>query len=310
MDVLRDDGVNLVAVHSNENGRTVYFINPVMTAADSAIAGRDEGTLVFGVGSDTHFGSSFFLQQSFYEVMRQLWISGVRTVFLAGDITEGPNDNGCRESLLRPDMEGQTDIAAEALLMHSGIQFYGIPGDHDLLFKKNPLDRLEKKANNFTNLGNGPVDMVCHGIRIRLIHGHELSEISDQFGYSAHAKAKRVADDFDIRKFEEAPHLLLRGHSHTFYRGIDHDVYVLQPGSFRDSPPGILDGDNEYYARRVLDGSVGAFRVELHYSHSAITSLNTTYMYPGMASGEKDYPLAETPIGVADSPIVSRQRTR
>ncbi|MCX8175092.1 MAG: metallophosphoesterase family protein [Candidatus Micrarchaeota archaeon] len=295
IDALRKDGVRIIATESRQDGGVRYSIN-IMPDAHNVflISEQDskERKMDFGFISDLHFASVFHLPKSFYEAMRRLADRGVKRVYVAGDVHDGTRIyKGHEVNLLGWTVEQQTDIAAEALFKHPDLEFWAIAGNHDYSFTKQngvkPLAILEKKVDNFKNLGDMMADVVYHGIKIRLLHGGSGRVYATS--YPSQTYLRDYFRGLEKTELKDVPHLLLVGHYHTYYQGKDHGIIVLQPGSFQD-------GDNEYCLRRGLTGPVGAFHITLRYKDGTINEFYTTYIQPKAANKERGAAFAKTTV--------------
>jgi predicted phosphodiesterase len=219
------------------------------------------------------------MNKTWHEAMDQLEDRGITKCYVAGDITDGNNVyHGHLENLSEIGIEDQTDIVAESLIKHPKLEFAGISGNHDYSFTKEngakPLAILEKKVDNFRNLGDMRADVVYKGIKFRLLHGaggrtYALSYPSQTY----------LRDYFKGLEREDIsngiPHVLLIGHFHTVYSAKDHGIYVIQPGSFQDS-------DNEYCIRRGLTGPAGLYAVKIWVRDGKIKGLEQEYIQPNL----------------------------
>ena len=293
--MLREKEIQVTATQSKSTGEVFYYINQLPDAHNVYfISGPDkkDRMMDFGYVSDLHFASVFHLPKSFHESMKSLESYGITRVYISGDLLDGTKIyKGHEVNLLRWGVNEQADIAAEAFAMHPTLEFWGIAGNHDYSFTQQngvkPLAILEKKADNFKNLGDFMADVVYHGIKIRLLHGGGgrayATSYPSQTYLRDHFRGLEREDLMDV------PHVLLLGHYHTFYQGKDHGVMVFQPGSFQD-------GDNEYCVRRGLTGPAGAFRIQLNYSNAVIKESHVSYIQPAVVAEEKGTAFAKTSI--------------
>ena len=295
--MLREDFENITTIKSNKTGELLYYLKVLPNANNVYfINGPDkkERVLRFGFVSDMHFSSIFHMSESFHDVMDKLENLGVSKVYVAGDILDGAGMfKGHEETLRQFDVDGQTKIAAEAFAKHPSLEFWGISGNHDISFikynkKVNPLEILEMKSDNFKNLGNTSADVICHGIRIRLRHGdvtREHTTSNSEVSYSNHHSRRQYR-----KHTNKPPHILLQGHYHTFFQGVDNGTIVLQPGSFRDT-------SIEYSVSHELT-TVGAFYVELRCSSGAIKEWHTAYIQPDFAVQIEDIAIENPTITI------------
>lgn len=300
IDILRKEDVKVVTTQFG-NADPLYYVNVLPDARNVYfISGPDEKRreMDFGAISDIHFASVFHLPKSFHEAMRRLEDKGVRRVYIAGDVIDGTHIyKGHEVNLASWTVDGETDIAAEALSKHPNLDFWAIAGNHDYSFTQQngirPLAVLERKIPNFRNLGDFRADVVYHGIKIRLLHGGGGRAYATS--YPSQIYLRDYFRGLEPEEISNAPpHILLLGHFHTYYQGFDHGVLILQAGSFQD-------GDNEYCARRGLTGPTGALHVSLKYANGVIDESTTTYIKPKAASKEKGVAFAKTVVNYDDN---------
>jgi hypothetical protein len=213
--------------------------------------------------------------------MQNLEDRGVTRVYLAGNLLDCAAIGSCREAG-HPEwpIEEQTDLAAQAFSRHPLLEFWGIAGKADQSFLQEnevrPLALLEKKADNFRNLGDLRADVIHHGLRIRLLQGDSTSYPSQIY---LHDYIRGVEE----HKLIEEPHILLLGQFYPYCQGKDHGVMIFEPGGF-----------HEYYARRGASGSSGAFHIQVRYQDSAISESYAGYVRPPERLGENGMAFVRT----------------
>jgi predicted phosphodiesterase len=307
MNMLHKEDVNVTSMRSR-GGTTLYHVSQLPAVCNVFNIEPDKvGVLSFGFASDLHSSSKFYLQNSFHNVMDKLEGRGVSRVYIAGDILEGTHVYNGQETLLqRHSVEDQTDFAADEFAKHPRLNFSGISGNHEIISAKhektNALAILQEKADNFKYLGDMIAKVVCDCVQFIMIHGNRAYASL----YPSHAILKDYF--YGLTKKEmarNAPDLMLLGHFHTLYQGIDRGVLVLQPGSF-------LVNSNERRDERLHTTAVGAWHVEIEYSNPTtrnpqINRVQTTYIRPDPAATAKDMQIsfAESAIGSGNLPAVN-----
>ena len=237
----------------------------------------------FGAISDLHFASKYHLPKTFDETMNKFKQKGITRVYVAGDIIDGVNIyKGHLENIIATTVDDQTDIAAEALSKHPDLEFWGISGNHDYSFTKQngvrPLAILERKIDNFKNLGDLRADVVYHGIKIRLVHGGSGRAYAKS--YPSQTYLRDLFGGMEKEDLKKLPHIILLGHYHTLYNGKDHGIHIIQPTSFQDS-------DNEYCIRKGLTGPNGGYHIMFRYKEGVIDEFNTSFIQPKIQISEK-----------------------
>lgn len=268
-----------------ENGKTFYHIRVLPDSGNVyRISEATDETVImrFAVAADFHMGNKFHLSGTWHDAMRITEDAGIKTVYVSGDVLDGQNVyHGQLENLCAFGVEGQTDLAAEAISKHPRLRFKAISGNHDYSFTKlngvKPLAVLEQKVKNFKNCGDLRADVIQNGVRMRMIHG--ASGRSYARSYPSQTYLRDYFTGLDKRQFVDVPDMMFLGHYHTMYQGKDHGIFVLQPGSFQDS-------ENEYCIRRGLTGPIGLWHIKMTVKSGVILDLSTKYVQPEVSYGE------------------------
>jgi predicted phosphodiesterase len=293
LDKLKEKHVRVNASTRRRDGELVYNINVLPESGNVYhISGADKKkrTMKIAASADYHFASTFQMPKTFHEAMKRTVDEGITKVYVAGDIVDGKNIyRGHLENLVTASVEGQTDMAAEALSKYPELEFWAIAGNHDYSFTKltgsKPLSILEAKIDNFKNLGDLKADVIYRGIRIRLLHG--ASGRTYATSYPSQTYLRDYFKGLEREDMTNIPHLMILGHFHTLYHGKDHGMYIIQPGSFQDS-------DNEFCVRRGLTGPNGLFHLEMEFQDGMINEFAARYIQPRISRTEKGSAFSKT----------------
>ncbi len=201
-----------------------YWLSTISRAEDNRYEILWDGTelIRFGVVSDTHMGSTYeqntFLHQlyDFYEEQ------GVKTVFHAGDISEGYYTNR-QEQIYQLHAYGE-DQQAEYIIKHypkrDGITTQFITGNHDFTHMRNGGANIGK------HIARGREDMIYLGADRAVINLTPKCKIELRHP----GNGTSYADSYQLQKLIESisggdkPNAIFVGHYHkynvTFYRNV------------------------------------------------------------------------------------------
>jgi predicted phosphodiesterase/biotin operon repressor len=110
--------------------------------ARPSLAAREAQTVVaqpgaaqtFAVISDLHFGSKYHRRDFLEDFVWRAYQSGVRNIFIVGDILDGCYRHG-RWELTHHGLEEQAEECATGLPAHTDLTYEGITGNHDQTFE-------------------------------------------------------------------------------------------------------------------------------------------------------------------------------
>jgi len=260
--VLRGEGTAVAATRLRSSQEVAYYMNLVPDAYNIyRISGQDskDRYMDFGFVSYPDISGEFSSSGPFHRTMSRLEDQGISRVYVAGGVLEGADIHRNRyENSIPWSVEEQTERAAEAFQRHPGLEFWGISGGRDRSFRREemvePLAMLEKKADNFRNLGDLRAEIIYHGIKIRLLRGDATSHPAEIYVHD-------YVQGIEQHALVDEPHVLLLGRSRD-----RQCVISFQPGGFR-----------EHFARQ---GMAGAFYVQMRYQDALIREFSISYIHP------------------------------
>lgn len=92
----------------------------------------------FAVMSDLHFGSKYHLRSQLLDFVDRAYESGVRLMFLPGDLLDGCYRHG-RWELTHHGFDEQVKDFFDGLPVRKGLEYFGISGNHDQTFEETGL---------------------------------------------------------------------------------------------------------------------------------------------------------------------------
>ncbi len=234
---------------------------------------KSEAPLALAIISDTHVGSTKFLEGEFLKFLR--WLNGeigsakqvqlaerVKYLIVGGDLVDGvgiyPEQEG---ELLIKDIHAQYERFAEFLSMVPGhIEIIVLPGNHDAVRQAEPQPAIsEEFAGRLYNdarvhmVGN-PCYATLHGVSVLSYHGRSLDDVISNMpgmSYSQPDKAmltlikKRhltpiygdkvplAPEVYDYMLIDEVPDIFHFGHVHTVGVTNYRGVTLINSGTFQ-----------------------------------------------------------------------------
>ncbi len=240
-----------------ENGELIVCKKDIKKSSRKAIKPRMEELhkKVFGVVSDTHYGSIYSQPSMVNTFVYECYNRGITDLFHVGDICDGDY------SRIRPvhnsevflyGATGQLEYVAKTLPRYPGMHWYGITGSHD--------------QTHFFNYG--------------MVFGEELARIRDDFTYLGQDRARFHYDNCTIELFhpgggtsrilstkpqnyqDQAPYsrrvdLSLWGHYHkNYYMHYGNTHTILLPCNVDQS---------SYMMKQQLPNLMGDYFVTIYY---------------------------------------------
>ncbi|MBI5253346.1 MAG: DNA-directed DNA polymerase II small subunit [Euryarchaeota archaeon] len=234
---------------------------------------KSEAPMVLAIISDTHVGSTKFLENEFLKFLK--WLNGeigsakqvqlaerVKYLIVGGDLVDGvgiyPEQEG---ELLIKDIHVQYEKFAEFLSMVPGhIEIIVLPGNHDAVRQAEPQPAIsEEFAGRLYNdarvhmVGN-PCYATLHGVDVLSYHGRSLDDVISNMpgmSYSQPDKAmltlikKRhltpiygdkvplAPEVYDYMLIDEVPDIFHFGHVHTVGVTNYRGVTLINSGTFQ-----------------------------------------------------------------------------
>ena len=226
-----------------------------------------EGTEhLFGIVSDTHFGSLFSdigLLRNAYQIFNS---RKVHTVFHIGDILDGQRVyKGHEFEVLESGADGQIDLCVHQYPQYNSITTYFINGNHDRSFwKRSGFDigpKISMKRSDLVYLGFQEVDVKLgdpdtHQATVRLFHPEDGS------AYAISYKGQRYVSELSS---VVKPDLLIMGHYHKSEFLYYQDCAIIQAGCLQKQTP--------FMRGRRLSAALGFWIVKLVTNENGIAHI-------------------------------------
>lgn len=181
---------------------------------------------VFGVVSDTHYGSIWCQPSMVNTFCYEAYNRGINDIFHIGDITDGdygrirPNHPG---EVFLWGASGQLDYVVKNLPKYPGMKWKVITGSHDQShsFNYGPFvfgDELEKRRSDVTYLGQDRAYFYYDKCKIELFHPG---------GGTSRILSTKPQNGIDQMPSNTKPNLSLRGHYHKVYYMLYRNIHLL-----------------------------------------------------------------------------------
>lgn len=218
-------------------GGQIGYVPPKPHANEKKVVAQPGEENVFGVASDIHVGSKYFLEEEFVDfVTRAYKEDGVRTIF-------GPGDNldGCyRHSKWDEAYHGfhaQSERFAKICPKLPGLRYFMIAGNHDETFEKDSgLDVCRGIEDAFRREGRDDLRMLgSRGAYVRYApKGGRgvLIELWHPLGGAAYAVSYQLQKHVENYGVGQKPDFLFGGHTHQQVYCVRRGVHCFWSGTF------------------------------------------------------------------------------
>lgn len=256
IDFLRNQGHEIIC-----SGSRIYLSSDIPSDGKTFHKPLEDTAIIFGVISDTHFGSrhcQITYINEFCEIAKQ---RGVKYMFVPGDICAGYKVyKGQEFEQYAIGAEEQEDSVLVNL--PTGFEWYALGGNHDFSFIKtaghNPLLTIATLRDDFHYVGYDDADVpILKGVDLKMWHpsggvpysySYRLQKGVEQITYSELAKVSK-----DV-KAKPSVRFLLCGHLHIQMQAMFGSILGLQCGTF--------EGQTSYLKRKGLHPQIGGYIVE------------------------------------------------
>lgn len=191
-------------------------------------------TIRFGIVSDTHLCSKHqqltFLNTMYDRFERE----GIKTVYHAGDITEGYKMRAGQEhEVFKHGADEQIDYTISVYPKREGMKTYFIIGNHDLSHIKSGGIDIGKK------IARERKDMIYLGAlnaKIFLTPNctMELNHPLDGASYALSYSIQKMADSYSG---DAKPNILVNGHHHKLFYCFYRNIHCVEAGTFEAQTP-------------------------------------------------------------------------
>ena len=161
--------------------------------------------------SDTHIGHEKFLPELFDLVIKMEKKYKPDFIIHSGDHLEGMSGRpGHIYELTHVGFDQQMNYCTDLYSQLKSTMF-GIDGNHDEWYAKKSNNgvivgnELERRLDNFVNLGQMEGDLLVNGIHIKLFHANDGTSYADSY------KLQKLTESFTGG---EKPHIVISGHYH------------------------------------------------------------------------------------------------
>lgn len=236
----------------------------------------DGAELVFGVVSDTHFGSGYMRLDALREFYQYCKKCGVAKVLHAGDVIDGWGVYKGQEFELHPYSRSwpeQREMFAKEAPLVDGIETIFITGNHDASFKKVigmiVGDELQRVRSDWKHVG-ADVAVVTFSTKYRNFSIQLIHPGDGMISYSVSYKMQRIVESIPPNML---PDMIIIGHYHKAifmpeYRG----TIALCAGCFQGQTP--------YFVTKSIQAHVGGWvvRVVLGGKRRGAVRINTEFV--------------------------------
>lgn len=221
--------------------------------------------------TDTHMGSSFFKEEIWDSIVKEINNSNVDVVFHTGDITEGLSVKRMDAvyDLTHIGYGAQKAYAVEKLNQIKA-PIFAISGNHDRFYLKSAgafiVQDIAKECNDMEYLGEDVADFVLSNnnrpIKIRLWHGEDGS---------SYATSYRVQKIIESLTGGDKPNVLLVGHTHKQIYMFDRNIHCVSGGA--------VTTQSNWMRSKRLPNHTGFHIVEMEFNERGVTKFTPTF-YP------------------------------
>jgi predicted phosphodiesterase len=243
----------------------------VETERQVVLADRPEGSVRFGVVSDTHLGHKHQQLSYLQDFYAQAADFGAEFMLHGGDVVDGQNMHRDQQfELFRHGVDAQASYCIEKLPVlrrkKAALPTYAIGGNHDGSswndVGANVLRHVQEAREDFRFLG-APLATFHYGpLRIMLMHPD---------GGVAYARSYKLQKIVEQLAPDEKPHLLICGHWHT----ASHLPAYRNVEAF--SAP-CFQAQTAYMKRKGLAPAIGGILFEATFSGAGLLELQTRWV--------------------------------
>ncbi len=205
------------------------------------ISGEEDSNFSFLDLSDIHFGHPEFKERLLKNKLQEAVDTGVKHVFIAGDIFEGIQKYMPYKDALSIQYK-QVDMAYRVFKEYD-LNYYAINGNHDYTFEffdlHNPIallqNMLQRDGINFNFFDVYIMDFIVSGVAKRVMHIEKYKK--PVYGLCVMERIKRFNDEELIVRYDGKKYpvrFFTCGHIHInmelYYA--KKKIYISQPGSF------------------------------------------------------------------------------
>jgi len=227
-----------------------------------------EKEIIFGVASDLHFGSTSCQITRLNEFCEECRKSGVKHIFVPGDITAGSGVYAGQEN---DQYAKGSDEMEESLIVNlpTGFTWLMLGGNHDYSFIRrinhNPLRTIQNKRNDCVYVGFDDANVeIMKGVDLKMWHpmgapayalSYKIQKRMDRLGIDELNKLVRDSLTSTVR-------ILLVGHFHSNLSTLMGGILGLQCGAF--------EGRTNLTERMGVTPTIGGWIIRMWFNKSNI----------------------------------------
>jgi predicted phosphodiesterase len=204
---------------------------------------------IFGIMSDIHVGSKWFLQDQFIDFVHRAYDAGVRTMVSPGDLIDG-NYKFLRWEQTHHGFYEQCNEFARILPRLPGLSYWTIGGNHDESGAEGSgIDIPQAMTEIFRSHGRDDFHMIgVRGGKIRLAAEESerglIVELWHPKGGGAYALSYKLQKKIEGMAVGHKPDVLAMGHFHQHCYFTQRGVHAISSGTFHggQSPFGLSLG--------------------------------------------------------------------
>ena len=261
-----------------EDDRPVLQRVPVPQTAAYVHPGWGEASVLLGVVSDTHLGTTHAMEDELHAVYDRFASEGVATVLHCGDLMDGPAHRGypghslelrtdCQTAIQQvqyaaanyPRREGLRTLFIESGKSHAGWEFAATGFSMGrALAEGAEVPEYHPGGVQYTQVG-GRDDMTFLGFDERVLgfgpEGNTRVSVLHPDGGSAYALSYRLQKYAESLEGGEKPHVVFSGHYHKYVQMFPRNIHAFCVPTLEHQTP--------FMRRRSMPAHLGALLVEL-----------------------------------------------
>jgi predicted phosphodiesterase len=220
---------------------------------------------------DTHYNAKNCDEKAISRVFNKAYDLGARTIYLAGDITDGFKVyQGHELNLKNLTFEDQLELVQNELPYRKDLRYEVINGNHDWSWMTrgagNFAKELSKRRDDVHYLGDEQGLVMRDNVKILLAHGAGGGAYSRMYKMQVFLR-EYLQEESHI---EHMPQIFDLGHFHEQGYMKYYGIHCILPGSFQE--------ESEYTRRKGLCGPMGACLVNYDIVGKKAKNLETKFL--------------------------------
>ena len=223
---------------------------------------------LFGIVSDTHFGSKYEALRELQEMYDYLDERGVKQVYHAGDVSDGLYVyRGQLSDQHKIGYEEQANWIIKKYPRKKNITTYMIMGNHDASYMKSQGADIIKyvcsyrKDLEYVGIYFSRFHDRDKGIKLDLVHPSGAAAYSISYGMQKYLRNQPPS---------HYPSILIHGHRHQSWFGYYHEVYCFEAGCFMHP--------TDFLIRKGIGSSIGGWLVDMKVKNKKIKKMRVEWV--------------------------------